>query len=154
MSAVIDAGVLYALADDEDPGHKSVRAALEGERGALLVPQSVLCEAGYLIGSRLGPRAEAAFVASLAAADWHLEPLVRVDLERAAVLIDRYADAGLGFVDASIVAICERLGVHRIYTLDRRHFSLVRPGHVEAFELLPWRQGSASTGPPRRGRSS
>lgn len=40
-------------------------------------------------------------------------------------------------VDASIVAVAERLDVRKIATLDRRHFSVVRPRHVDALELIP-----------------
>lgn len=54
-----------------------------------------------------------------------------------AELAERYADLGLGGTDASVVAIAERLGIDKIATLDRRHFSVVRPRHVEAFTLLP-----------------
>jgi hypothetical protein len=35
------------------------------------------------------------------------------------------------------MAIAERLGSRQIATLDRRHFTLVRPAHAAAFELLP-----------------
>ena len=43
----------------------------------------------------------------------------------------------LGTVDASVIALAERLKVAQIATLDHRHFSVVRPAHVESFELLP-----------------
>jgi len=36
-----------------------------------------------------------------------------------------------------VVAAAERLKITHIATLDRRHFSVVRPAHVEAFELVP-----------------
>ena len=75
-----------------------------------MVPQVTLPEVGYLIGSRLGSRAEADFARHLAASDWRL-PLTDADLHRVVELLDRYADARLGIVDASIVAIAERLGV-------------------------------------------
>ena len=52
-------------------------------------------------------------------------------------LTERYADLGLGGTDTSVVAIAERLGIVKIATLDRRHFSVVRPSHVDAFTLLP-----------------
>lgn len=48
-----------------------------------------------------------------------------------------YSDLGLGVVDASVVALAERLDVPRVATFDHRHFSVVRPSHVEAFELVP-----------------
>lgn len=52
-------------------------------------------------------------------------------------LIDTYHDLGLGLVDASVVAVAERLGITQIATLDHRHFRVVRPRHIDAFELLP-----------------
>ena len=52
-------------------------------------------------------------------------------------IVERYADLPLGAADASIVAVAERLGIRQVLTLDRTHFSIVRPRHVDAFELLP-----------------
>ena len=54
-----------------------------------------------------------------------------------AELIETYADLGLGTVDASVIATAERLDVPTIATLDRRHFTVVRPRHVDVFELVP-----------------
>jgi len=63
----------------------------------------------------------------VAAADWL----------RIAELVARYRDLPLGTVDASVVTAAERLGITEIATVDRRHFTVVRPDHVEAFTLLP-----------------
>jgi hypothetical protein len=52
-------------------------------------------------------------------------------------LLTRYRDFQLGFVDAAVVAVVERLGEPKLATLDRRHFGAIRPRHVEALELLP-----------------
>jgi len=60
-----------------------------------------------------------------------------MDWGRISELVEAYADLGLGGVDASLVAVAERLGVHEIATLDRRDFSVVRPTHVDSFMLLP-----------------
>ncbi|GAA0509405.1 hypothetical protein GCM10009545_09380 [Saccharopolyspora thermophila] len=59
------------------------------------------------------------------------------DWERVADLVERYADLPLGLADASVIAVAERFQVHQVATLDRRHFSVVRPNHVPAFTLLP-----------------
>jgi predicted nucleic acid-binding protein len=59
------------------------------------------------------------------------------DFLRAIELSDRYRDLDLGLVDASIVAVAERLGITRVLTLDRRDFSAVRPRHCAALTLLP-----------------
>jgi hypothetical protein len=53
------------------------------------------------------------------------------------VLQARYDDFTLGVVDASVIALAERLGESRIATLDQRHFRAVRPAHAETLSLLP-----------------
>ncbi|WP_322754774.1 hypothetical protein [Frankia sp. Cas3] len=51
--------------------------------------------------------------------------------------VRRYADFPLGVVDAAVITLAERLGVRQVAMLDRRHFSVVRPRHIEAFTLVP-----------------
>jgi len=80
---------------------------------------------------------EADFLRSLVSGQLAIEYVDGADLERAAELVETYADLALGTVDAAVVAIAERLGASRIATLDRRHFTVVRPSHVPSFELLP-----------------
>jgi predicted nucleic acid-binding protein len=65
------------------------------------------------------------------------EPVRTNDWLRVAELVGRYRDMPLGTVDASVVAAAERLGISKLATRDRRHFSVVRPRHAQAFELLP-----------------
>jgi len=59
------------------------------------------------------------------------------DWARAGKLVRQYSDLRLGGTDASLVAIAERLGAATIATVNRRDFSVVRPRHVAAFELVP-----------------
>lgn len=77
------------------------------------------------------------FVRAVRDPGWSIVPLPDSDLERAAELLDQYHDSKLDFVDATIVAMAERLNVRRILTLDRRHFEMIRPRHCPAFEILP-----------------
>ena len=137
MTAVIDAGMLYALVDTADGLHERAVAAIKAEPEAIIVPQATLPEICYLIGSRLGAAQETAFIRYLADSDWRLEPLTEQDIERVIALMSEHATAGIGYVHAAIAAIAERMGATRIYTLNRRHFEPIRPSHVERFELLP-----------------
>ena len=60
------------------------------------------------------------------------------EIEKALAKIDaprRYP--AIGFVDASLVAIAERLQIEAIATTDRRHFESIRPKHTRTFRLLP-----------------
>ena len=72
-------------------------------------------------------------ISGLVACNW---PLTDTDVARMADLAERCADLRLGGTDASVIAIAERLGIHRIATFDRRPFTVVRTAHVEAFTLL------------------
>ena len=66
-----------------------------------------------------------------------VENLVAADYERVDELLHTYADLKVGFVDATVLAVTERLGEPKLATLDHRHFATMRPRHVEALELLP-----------------
>ena len=112
-----------------------MRAFLAGRRDALLVSATVLPEAAYLLRHCLGSEAELAFSRSLASAELSIEALQAADLERSSELLERYPQ--IGFVDAMVAAMAERLRLPAIVTTDRRHFSILRPAHRDAFELLP-----------------
>lgn len=134
---LVDTGPLVAIANREDRRRDQCQAALSSVAAPRLVPGMVLAEASYLIAREKGHRVEAEFLRSFG--DGFLEPVEasRADLLRAAELVDEYADLRLGGTDACVVAIAERLAITQIASLDRRHFSVVRPRHVEAFTLLP-----------------
>lgn len=101
------------------------------------MPQLVVAEVAYLLEKRLGWAAEARFIGDLAAGNFVTEPVLPSDWLRIAELVVTYQDLRLGTVDASVIAIAERLWAQEVATLDRRHFTVVRPKHVRAFELLP-----------------
>lgn len=66
-----------------------------------------------------------------------VEDLLLGDYPRVRDLCDRYADSDIGFVDAAVLAIVERLNEPKLATLDHRHFAMMRPRHVDALRLLP-----------------
>lgn len=123
--------------DEDDRDHEASLSLLESHPGPLLVPQLVITEVVYLLETRLGWTAEVRFLGDLAIGNFLVEPVLAGDWMRIAELIARYHDLPLGTVDASVVALAERLDVGVVATLDRRHFTVVRPKHVPAFELLP-----------------
>ena len=137
---VVDTGPLVAAALTSDANHQpcvELFASLRMNNERLVVPPFVVTEVCYLLARSGGSKPETAFVRSLATEDFTIGPVTPAGLDRAADLIGQYADLRLGMVDASVVALAEQLGVAEIATLDRRHFSVVRPRHVDAFTLLP-----------------
>ncbi|MET8157124.1 PIN domain-containing protein [Sphaerisporangium sp. NPDC005289] len=132
-----DTGPLVAVLNSDDADHKRCLEFLEHCGGPLVVPAPVLTEVCWLLESRVGPAVEANFLRSVADEELQLEALTSQDLDRMAELVTSYADFPLGAVDASVIAIAERLGVQDVATLDYRHFRVVRPRHINGFALHP-----------------
>lgn len=135
MIAVVDTGPLYAAVDADDADHGPCVSALTAPGVRLVIPAMVVAEASYLIGSRLGPAVEAAFLRSLVELD--VEAPLPDDWRRIAELVEQYADFPLGGTDASVIVLAERLRTDLVITLDRRHLGAVRPTHCPALRLLP-----------------
>jgi predicted nucleic acid-binding protein len=134
---ILDTGGLYALLDRTDPNHENAARAI-ADVDDLVLPPLVLAELDYWLRKLGGgPRAFASLVEDVTAGAYRLEALTEPDLARAAALGVTYADLDLGLVDASVVALCERLDENGVLTFDRRHFSVVRPRHCSALHLLP-----------------
>lgn len=133
---VVDTSVVYAALDRTDDGHRAC-VALLSSGPAVILSAPVIVETALLAGRR--GRTDAV----LSLLDSVIDESVLVvqpdieDYARMRDLIDTYADLPLDIVDASVVAVAERLEQDTIATLDRRHFSVVRPLHVPAFTLVP-----------------
>ena len=137
MTVVADTGPLYALVDASDAWHKRVMAWWRRNKEPIVIPVCVLPEVSYLLHTRISPKAEAAFIRSVADGEFVVEPLEPEDVSRSEVLMKRYVDLALGFVDASVIATAERIDAVEVLTTDRRHFAVIQPRHVNALRLIP-----------------
>jgi predicted nucleic acid-binding protein len=137
VTLVLDTGPIYASLDRNDANHQRCRRMIEAAQERLVLPSPILPEVDYFVAERLGVGAMVALLHDVERGAYLVQDLVAEDYVRVAELMDRYSDLDLGFVDASVIAVAERLGEKKIATLDRRHFSVVRPRHVDSFELIP-----------------
>jgi predicted nucleic acid-binding protein len=137
MALILDTGPLYALLDQRDAAHTRCRRLIEGSREPIVIPAPVLPEVDYFVSRYLGPGILAGLLADIIRGAYRIENLLPEDYPRIRELCDRYADSDIGFVDAAVLAIVERLGEPKLATLDRRHFGMMRPRHVDALRLLP-----------------
>ena len=137
MALICDTGPLFAAIDEVDADHASCTALLTESVEPRLVPAPVLVELEWLIASRLEKPRFDAVLADIGSGALRIVDLLEEDYERIRALCRTYADLPLGFVDAAVLAVTERLGEPKLATLDRRHFHVVRPLHVEALTLLP-----------------
>ncbi len=137
MALILDTGPLLAALDAADLDHPACAALLTATDEDLVVPALVLAELDYWCARRLPPTAWLIFLEDALAGAYRIEPPTVADLARCHQLQTTYRDLGLGVVDASVIAMAERLGEPKVATLDRRHFAAVRPSHVAALELVP-----------------
>jgi uncharacterized protein len=101
------------------------------------VPAPVLVGLEWLVSSRLGARVFDSVFASIEDGTLLVEAILERDSARARKLYRRYEELELGLVDATVLAVAERLGEPKVATLDHRHFGVVKLKHVKALQLLP-----------------
>jgi uncharacterized protein len=137
VALILDTGPLYASLDRSDNDHLACRRLIESTTELLVIPAPVLVEVDFWIHRRLHQGVLLALIDDIKEGAYRVEDLTATDYRRVHELCDRYADLDIGFVDAAVMAIVERLGEPKLATLDQRHFSAVRPRHRESIALLP-----------------
>ncbi len=132
---LLDTGIIYALFDKRDRWHGEAKKLLTGDGNEFLIPVTTLPEVAYLLETRFKEPVSGRLVDWVVQQRLAVEALLPQDMRRMSHLMTTYPS--LGFVDASVVAIAERVFVETIATTDRRHFAPIRPSHVEQFTLVP-----------------
>ena len=133
--AIVDTGPLLAAVDSRDPRFDAAQNALQMGGIVPIIPALVAGEVTYMVGRIHGPAVEAAFLRSLEEMD--VRAPQAEDWRRIGDLVQQYRDFPLGGVDASVIALAERLDTDLVITFDRRHFGAVRPRHCEVLTLVP-----------------
>lgn len=134
---VADTSGLLALFNRREPAHEAVRAAVADLDGPMVVPPYVVAELDYLVASRLGVDAGLAVLAELASGAYDLAHLDADRLRRCHQVIKRYRTLDIGVADASLVVLADERRTRTVLTLDRRHFTVLRPLGGGRFRLLP-----------------
>lgn len=134
--AVADTSFVVALLNQTDNKHSNV-VPIYTQQSSILLPQTVLAEVAYLVGRDAGIQTVVAFLRGLSVSRFRLIALTEVDVDRAAEILQVYADSRIDFVDASVMAVAEHYGSTKVLTLDQRDFRLFQPKHCNSFEILP-----------------
>jgi predicted nucleic acid-binding protein len=137
VALIADSGGIYALYDASDRNHRAVRRSVEADSGPLILPAPVLGEIDYLLRTRIGLGAELRLLEGVENGSITVEAFSRQDATRCRLLLSKYHELDLGLADASVIAVADRLGVHRILTVDERDFRAVRSRNGEPFVLVP-----------------
>ena len=137
MALVLDTGPLLAAIDRRDPAHRACKGLLADSSETLVVPGPVLAEMDYWIYKELHIGVLITLLDQITEGALVVEDLLPTDYRRVREVCDQYWDSDVGFVDAAVLAIVERLNEPKLATLDHRHFRMLRPRHVDSLILLP-----------------
>jgi len=130
-----DAGPLVAVIRADDQHHDRCAASLASIHEPLLTAWPAFAEAMYLLSGsfdgqeRLWQMIE---IGTLRIADLDAD-----DCARMRYLMRKYRDLPMDLADAALVALAEREGISRIFTTDRRDFSIYKPAGMKRFEIIP-----------------
>ena len=130
---LLDAGPIIALLDPRDQWHDRANAAWPTFARRCLTVESAVVEATHMVARGRGDHATVLeFLLS------HEVPILapHLLLHEACVQLIRTHSA-MDYADAALVALAGRLGIHRVFTFDRRGFGKYRATHGRAFEVIP-----------------
>ena len=134
---LMDTGPLVALFDPADGDHDRCVKQLMVIEEPLCTTVPVLTEAFHLLNpGSIGSQRLMDFIAG---GGLEVRYLDAVGLNRAFVLMVRYADHPMDLADASLVVLAETLRLRKVFTLDRNDFATYRiqHGHRQvAFDLI------------------
>jgi predicted nucleic acid-binding protein len=134
---LVDAGPLVALIDRGDSAHEACVEALKAIRDPLITVWPAFTEAMYLLGGSW--QAQKALWSRLETDALTMAPLDESDAPRMRELMEKYRDQPMDLADAALVRVAERESLVQVFTLDRRHFSVYRPGRRRRFAIVPGR---------------
>lgn len=136
MEIIADTGFIVALTNLSDKYHAAVKP-IYYQHSRILMPQTVLAESAYLIGREGGIKVVSAWLKGLPKSRFTIIPITEADILRIAEILEQYCDSRIDFVDASVMAMAERLNITQILTVDQRDFRIFKPKHCTAFLLSP-----------------
>ncbi|HXW00080.1 MAG TPA: PIN domain-containing protein [Anaerolineae bacterium] len=136
IAAVADTGFIVAVLHRGDSYHQKAIAVYQ-QIQQIYLPQTTLAEIAYLLHEYAGQLAMAEFLEKLPTSKLSIVSITMQDLNQTAAILRQYADSRIDFVDATVMAVAERLEITTILTVDYRDFRLYRPNHCSHFTLLP-----------------
>jgi hypothetical protein len=136
---VVDSGPLIALFDASDAHHARALDFVKHARAQLLTSLAAVTEAMYVLDASL-PRKN--LLTWIARDGLTLVEPPADDFDRVIQLMEKYADLPMDFTDALLVALCERLEVQHIASVDR-DFDLYRYKGRMKFTNVFWGRARA-----------
>lgn len=134
-AVLVDAGPLVALLNKNDHAHHLCVKTLAELTDPLVTVWPAVTEAMYLL--HFSWEGQEALWEMLIEGMVALAPLGDEDFLRMRELMKKYRSLPMDMADAALVRVAEREKIRRVFTLDRKDFSVYRPAKIGKFVLLP-----------------
>lgn len=136
MRIIMDTSCMVGLIDKGLSKHCDIKEIATSTENEIIIPSPTIPEVCYMLNKKFGPEIELKFIEDIASAELQVEVLEFKDVLRIPEIIKKYRSLNIGFVDAAVTAISERLHTNKILTLDNRHFSTIVPLGFDYFDIL------------------
>jgi len=131
-----DAGPLVALIDRDDHDHRACVAVLNTVSLPMVTTSPAFTEAMHLLGRFTGWAGQLVLWRQVELGNLEVVDVAPGLMARTRELMDKYADRPMDLADASLVALAERDGHKRIFTLDN-DFVIYRTRSRKALQVVP-----------------
>jgi uncharacterized protein len=108
---------------------------MERTRGPFLTCWPVLTEAAWLLRSFAGVLDK--LLSSFGGDHLGLLPLDETDLPGIRALLSNYGGLGIQLANTSLLHLAHRERIETIFTLDHRHFNILRLRHAKRLRIIP-----------------
>jgi predicted nucleic acid-binding protein len=136
LQVLLDTSAIISLSDRSHHLHREIERIVTDKKNLCIIPSTVAVEVCQLLKYRFGAEYEIKFLKEIHKSSFIMETVGFGDFKRIIEILEKYRDINAGFIDASIVAIAERLGTNKLLTLDKKHFSVLIPSGFQFFDLL------------------
>lgn len=130
---VVDSGPLIALFDKDDTYHKTALTFIKSYKCELITNHAVITEVTHLLDFSVQTQLD--FLEWIYNGGISVYEIAEVDLAHIIKLVKKYSDLPVDYADATLVALCDRIGIRDIASVDK-DFTIYRTKHKKHFRNL------------------
>jgi hypothetical protein len=133
---VVDSGPLIALFDKDDTFHVQAVEFIRKLTSEIITNYAVVTEVTHLLDFNVSCQRD--FLSWILDGGITVVEITSQDLVRIIDLMQKYADLPIDFTDASLIALCERIKIHDVASIDK-DFTIFRTKDKKPFKNVFFR---------------
>jgi len=126
-TSIIDAGPLIALFDKSDSYHQRAKAKVgeyRKQQGKFITSWPIITEAAYMLKEHVCLEAQLDLLEWIAMGGGEVFGMTREHLPKIKGIQKKYANLSIDFADATALLIAEELEINRVFSVDKKDFSI------------------------------